>query len=64
MKLLHFLRPIVGVLPVVEMPKFKVSFDEKIRVTFFSLLLYFVCSNLPLYGVERAIPQNDPFYWM
>lgn len=64
MRFLHLIRPLAGFLPVVESPKRKVPFPEKIQLTLLCLLLYFVMSNLPLYGVERAVPQNDPFYWM
>lgn len=63
MKAIHLLRPIVSVIPEVEKPRQKVAFREKILWTTCALLIFMVCSNLPLYGVKRA-QTSDPFYWM
>lgn len=63
MRALHLLRPIVSILPEVEKPRQKVAFREKILWTTCALLIFMVCSNLPLYGVKRAT-TSDPFYWM
>ncbi|KAL9188217.1 hypothetical protein ACHAXT_006595 [Thalassiosira profunda] len=63
MKAIHLIRPIISVVPEVEKPTAKVPFNEKILFTVCALLVYMVCSNLPLYGVQRA-QTSDPFYWM
>eukprot|EP00584_Thalassiosira_punctigera_P011210 CAMPEP_0172531414 /NCGR_PEP_ID=MMETSP1067-20121228/4836_1 /TAXON_ID=265564 ORGANISM="Thalassiosira punctigera, Strain Tpunct2005C2" /NCGR_SAMPLE_ID=MMETSP1067 /ASSEMBLY_ACC=CAM_ASM_000444 /LENGTH=478 /DNA_ID=CAMNT_0013315793 /DNA_START=162 /DNA_END=1598 /DNA_ORIENTATION=+ len=63
MKALHLIRPLVSIVPEVEKPNHKIPFREKILWTTCALLIYMVCSNLPLYGVQRA-RTSDPFYWM
>ena len=63
MKLLHVLRPLAGFIPSVEAPKSKVTFDKKIQYSLLALLLYDICSNMPLYGVQR-VSSSDPYYWM
>jgi len=63
MKAIHLIRPLVPVVPEVEKPTALVPFREKILWTICALLIYMVCSNLPLYGVQRA-STSDPFYWM
>mmetsp|Transcript_13835 Transcript_13835/g.30121 ORF Transcript_13835/g.30121 Transcript_13835/m.30121 type:complete len:474 (-) Transcript_13835:180-1601(-) len=63
MKVIHLIRPFVSVVPEVEKPTAAIPFREKILWTTCALLIYMVCSNLPLYGVQRAV-TSDPFYWM
>eukprot|EP00985_Skeletonema_marinoi_P011898 scaffold5637_cov82-Skeletonema_marinoi.AAC.1 len=63
MKLIQLLRPILRFIPEVEKPTQKVPFSEKITWTVCALLVYVVCSNIPLYGIQRA-QTSDPFYWM
>lgn len=63
MKLIHLIRPILAGIPEVEKPRQKVPLQEKITWTACALLVYVVCSNLPLYGIQRA-QTSDPFYWM
>jgi len=63
MKVIHLIRPLLSVVPEVEKPTAAVPFREKILWTTCALLIYMVCSNLPLYGVQRA-QTSDPFYWM
>lgn len=63
MRAIHLIRPIISVVPEVEKPQARVPFREKILWTTCALLIYMVCSNLPLYGVQRA-QTSDPFYWM
>lgn len=62
-KAIHLIRPVISVVPEVEKPTAAVPFREKILWTTCALLIYVVCSNLPLYGVQRA-QTSDPFYWM
>jgi len=63
MKAINQIRPIIPIIPEVEMPTAAIPFREKVLWTTCSLLIYMVCSNLPLYGVQRAL-SSDPFYWM
>ncbi|KAL7550179.1 hypothetical protein ACHAWF_013424 [Thalassiosira exigua] len=63
MKALHLVRHVISVVPEVERPRAKVPFREKLLWTSCALLIYMICSNLPLYGVQRA-RTSDPFYWM
>ncbi|KAL7470615.1 hypothetical protein ACHAXS_010866 [Conticribra weissflogii] len=63
MKLIQLVRPIASLIPEVEKPTQRVNFREKILWTACSLLLYMVCSNLPLFGIQMA-KTSDPFYLM
>ena len=63
MKLIQLIRPILPLVPEVEKPRGKIPFNEKITWTVCALFIYVVCSNLPLYGIQRA-QTSDPFYWM
>jgi protein transport protein SEC61 subunit alpha len=62
-KAIHLIRPIIPIIPEVEKPTSSIPFREKVLWTTCALLIYMVCSNLPLYGVQRA-RSSDPFYWM
>lgn len=63
MKLLHLIRPILPILPEIEKPTHRIPKEEKALWTALALLIYMICSNLPLYGVLRT-KTSDPFYWM
>ena len=63
MKAIHLIRPIISVVPEVTKPTGNVKSQEKMLYTLGAILIYMVCSNLPLYGVQRA-RTSDPFYWM
>ena len=63
MKLLHLIRPILPIVPEIEKPTHRIPKEEKALWTALALLIYMICSNLPLYGVLRA-KTSDPFYWM
>ena len=62
-KAIDFIRKLIPVIPEVEKPSTSIPFREKALWTICALLIYMVCSNLPLYGVQRA-RTSDPFYWM
>lgn len=64
MKVIHLIRPMLSIIPEVEKPTAAVPFREKVLWTMCALLIYMLCSNLPLYGVQRAHSSSDPFYWM
>ena len=63
MKFLHLIRPFVWVLPEVSAPTRKIPFFDRIKWTVIALVIFLVCSNLPLYGVQTA-ETSDPFYWV
>lgn len=64
MRVIHLIRPIAAVIPEVAKPESKIPFRDKVLWTTAALLFYMWCSNLPLYGVQRASQTSDPFYWM
>lgn len=64
MKAIHLIRPILSVVPAVEKPTAAVPFRERVLWSICAIMIYMVCSNLPLYGVQRAHTSSDPFYWM
>jgi len=52
------------VLPEVQAPtERRVPFKEKAMWTIITLLIFLVCSQVPLYGI-RSSKSSDPFYWM
>jgi len=62
-KFLHFVKPLMAVLPEVATPERKVPFKEKVLWTAITLFIYLVCCQIPLYGI-RSTDSSDPFYWM
>lgn len=60
---LQLIKPVMVILPEVEAPRSKISFKEKAMWTVITLLIFLVCSQIPLYGI-RSSKSNDPFYWM
>jgi len=57
------MRPLMCILPEVSSPDHKIPFREKFLWTASTLILFLVCSQMPIYGIERAA-SSDPFYWM
>lgn len=51
------------VLPEVSTPERKVPFKEKVMWTVFTLLIFLVCCQMPLYGISTS-SSADPFYWL
>jgi len=63
-KVLHLIKPLMVVLPEVQAPTDRrVPFKEKAMWTIITLLIFLVCSQVPLYGI-RTSKSSDPFYWM
>jgi len=60
---LYLVRPFMGVLPEVEAPLQRVPFKEKVLWTSFTLFVYLICSQIPLYGVQNT-KSSDPFYFI
>jgi len=64
MRFLHLIKPLMVVLPEVQAPtERRVPFKEKAMWTIITLLIFLVCSQVPLYGI-RSSKSSDPFYWM
>ena len=51
------------VLPEVSTPERKVPFKEKVMWTAITLLIFLVCCQIPLYGIQPT-NSSDPWYWM
>ncbi|GAB1221818.1 hypothetical protein ENUP19_0085G0033 [Entamoeba nuttalli] len=58
----NVIRPIVSLIPIINEPTKKIGFKEKLMWTGITLLVFLVCSQIPLIGTD--IVGNDPFYWM
>ncbi len=61
-RILHLVKPFIGILPEVEQAKRNVPFREKVLYTAVALFVFLVCSQLPLYGIHTSAGA-DPFYW-
>lgn len=62
-RVLHVIRPVLGILPEVITPEHRVPFKEKVCWTALSLFVFLVCCQIPVYGIV-ASKSADPFYWM
>ncbi|KRX06610.1 SecY subunit domain [Pseudocohnilembus persalinus] len=62
-RLLDLARPFQGLLPQVVESTQKTQMREKVIWTGITLFIYLVCSQIPLYGVNRA-KGADAYYWM
>lgn len=60
---LTLVRPFVTFLPDVQSPGRQIYFQEKLVWTFVCLLIYLVCSQVPLFGIMSS-DTADPLYWM
>ena len=61
-RMLHMVKPFLGILPEVEKPTRAVPFREKVLYTAVALFVFLVCSQLPLYGIYSSAGA-DPLYW-
>ncbi|KAH8926336.1 putative endoplasmic reticulum insertion protein SEC61 [Atractiella rhizophila] len=62
-RFLHLVRPFMSILPEVSSPERKIPFQSKVLWTAVTLLIYLVCSQIPLYGIVSS-DSSDPLYWM
>ncbi|KAF7301963.1 Protein transport protein Sec61 alpha [Mycena indigotica] len=62
-RFLNLVRPFLPILPEVASPDRKVPFQQKILWTAVTLLIFLVCSQVPLYGIMSS-DSSDPLYWM
>ncbi|KAG8940756.1 translocon subunit [Tulasnella sp. 419] len=61
-RFLNLVRPFLPILPEVSSPERKVPFNQKVAWTAVTLLIFLVCSQVPLYGIMSS--DSDPLYWM
>eukprot|EP01002_Notosolenus_urceolatus_P016188 NODE_973_length_1644_cov_92.412539_g802_i0.p1 GENE.NODE_973_length_1644_cov_92.412539_g802_i0~~NODE_973_length_1644_cov_92.412539_g802_i0.p1 ORF type:complete len:496 (+),score=162.18 NODE_973_length_1644_cov_92.412539_g802_i0:69-1556(+) len=62
-KFLQMIKPFLVILPEVPASPIPVPFNDRLMWTGFSLLIFLVCSQIPVYGI-RTSQLGDPFYWM
>jgi len=53
----------MSILPEVTAPERKVTFQHKVLWTATTLLIFLVCSQVPLYGIMSS-DSSDPLYWL
>ncbi|MFX0095445.1 MAG: preprotein translocase subunit SecY, partial [Candidatus Hodarchaeota archaeon] len=63
-KFLQIARPFMSIIPECVKPEREVRFNEKLAWTFGALIVYFVMTTIPLYGVSSADAGADPFFWV
>ena len=61
-KILHLMRPVLQFLPVVPTPEKRVPLRDRLIWSALVLLLFLVCSQIPLYGIRKMF-GDDPMYW-
>ena len=59
----QLIKPIVSIIPTIKEPAKKVSFKEKLVWTAVTLIVFLICSQIPLIGMERN-DGSDPLRWM
>lgn len=57
------LKPFLAFVPEVKDARHKIVFQERIVWTLCVLVLFLICSRVPLYGM-MSIGDSDPLYWM
>ncbi|TIC18084.1 SecY protein [Wallemia mellicola] len=62
-RFLQLVKPFQQILPEVSAPERKVPFNQKVAWTAVTLLIFLVCSQVPLYGIVSS-DSSDPLYWM
>ncbi|KAK4054188.1 translocon subunit [Microbotryomycetes sp. JL201] len=62
-RVLNLVRPFLPILPEVSAPDRKIPFNTKVGWTAVTLLIFLVCSQIPLYGIVSS-DSSDPLYWM
>ena len=62
-RFLQLVKPFQQILPEVSAPERKVPFIQKVAWTAVTLLIFLVCSQVPLYGIVSS-DSSDPLYWM
>ncbi|KAI5192512.1 protein transport protein SEC61 subunit alpha [Nematocida minor] len=63
MRVLDFVKPFAPFLPEVQSSDRKILFQEKLIWTLIAILIYFVASQIPLFGI-MINDKADPVYWL
>ncbi|TFK67154.1 SecY protein [Pluteus cervinus] len=61
-RFLNLVRPFLPMLPEVSSPDRKIPFNNKVAWTAVTLLIFLVCSQVPLYGIVSS-DSSDPLFW-
>lgn len=64
LRFLTMVKPVMGLLPEVEMPARKVPFKEKFLWTSIALFVFLTCSQIPLYGLAFNKMGGDTMYFL
>jgi len=64
MRLLDVVRPALNFLPEVESPLKRPEFNDKILWTAWSVFIYLVIANIPLFGIQRVPKSLDDNEWI
>ncbi|KAG1055659.1 hypothetical protein G6F46_001940 [Rhizopus delemar] len=62
-RVLHLVRPFMGILPEIATPDRKIPFNQKVMWTAVTLFIFLVMSQVPLYGIMSS-DSADPLFWM
>lgn len=60
--MLNVLRPFGRIFPQVPKPPAPLNVQQRTMFTAVALLVYLICSQIPIYGIERS-HDSDPLYW-
>jgi protein transport protein SEC61 subunit alpha len=63
MRFIELVKPIMGLLPEVDSPMKKQNFSDKLMWTAWTLFIYLICCQIPLYGMIKT-EGADPLYWL
>lgn len=61
-RLLSYARPVLQFLPEIDKAPKLIPFQDKILWTLLTLLIFLVCSQIPLYGIVKVV-GDDPMFW-
>lgn len=62
LNLIDLLRPAGNLFPSVLKPLGPINIQQKTIYTAIALFIYLICSQIPLYGIQRSY-ESDPLYW-
>lgn len=61
--ILNLFKPAIQLVPEIRKPDREIQFQTKGIWTIIAVVIYMVCSQMPLYGIHHS-SDSDPFYWM
>ncbi len=59
---MKYIRPILQFVPEVQKNNKVIPLKDKMIWTILTLLIFLVCSQIPLYGIQ-LLTGDDPMYW-